>query len=403
MYIFNFGVIDKKLLIIIVISIVTTIDLVMKNKLPKHFNIVLYIMEEDVGPLIVGIITYFIFNRKKEKVKKNKKNYKSLIILGAIQAIKAAYDTLYNYFILDDCYYYNIILNTINGVEIFLVTIETFILLKYRYYNHHIISMILFLLLGIGNDILLENFTILEYNYLYIYIIYIINEVFMLCYLKYMMDKLYYHYTEVLILYGLFGTIYKIIIYGSLLIYEYKNDITDIIDYFKYTFDNSSVAGIIFIQFLFYLLSRGINLLLLVLILYYLRPNHIIITDEISIYINILFFEEKPNKYYSIIIFAFQLLSLSIYFEIFELNFLGLNKNTVKNIKHREITESERKSNLSDIELNDQYLLRNDRKSGGSDDGIDETPNSNKDELLIDNNDKNKKKNELEEFSINNI
>ena len=45
------------------------------------------------------------------------------------------------------------------------------------------------------------------------------------CYLKYMMDKLYYHYIEILLHWGLTGFIVKMIIFFALSIHEYKNDI----------------------------------------------------------------------------------------------------------------------------------------------------------------------------------
>ena len=404
MNIFSFGVLDKKLYIIIIISIISTINFVVCYKQKQNVNGILYKIEEEFGPLIVGIITYFIFKPKNEKNKQRKKSIKDLIILFTIKGLRAAYDTLFDFFLYDNCYKYTSILNTVNGIEIFLVTLGTFILLKYKYYIHHLLSMIIFLILGIGNDILLDDFAGLEYDYLYIYIFYIINEVIMYCYMKYMMDKLFYHYTEVLILYGLFGTIFIIIFYGIILLYEYKNDQSLIIDYMKRYFDNISVVTLIFMQFLFFILNRGIYELLLILILYYLRPNHIIIADEIYIYLNIVFFEDKPNRYYSIIIFVFQMIFLLFYFEILELNFLGLNKNTVKNIQSREILEFEgRKSNVSEIELFEQYIVNNERNSGGSDDENKETPGTNKSELLIGKESQITKNQTLEEFTINDI
>ena len=49
-----------------------------------------------------------------------------------------------------------------------------------------------------------------------------------------------------------------------------------------------------------------------------------------------MFYIENPDKYYSIIPFALQVLSLLFYFEILEFNFCKLNKNTAKNIRSRE-------------------------------------------------------------------
>ena len=59
------------------------------------------------------------------------------------------------------------------------------------------------------------------------------------------------------------------------------------------------------------------------------------------------------------------------YYEILEFNFLGLNKNTVKNVQMREGSESLiRESNTSEIELGDQYYVKHDKTKL-----IDEDPN----------------------------
>ena len=54
--------------------------------------------------------------------------------------------------------------------------------------------------------------------------------------------------------------------------------------------------------------------------------------------------------------------AMLFYYEIFELNFWGLNKNTAKSIKIRERTENVmRESNVSEIELGDQYYVKHDK------------------------------------------
>ena len=87
-----------------------------------------------------------------------------------------------------------------------------------------------------------------------------------------------------------------------------------------------------------------------------------IISDELYVYQNLIFFKEKEKKYYTLIPFFLQILALLFYFEILELNFLGLNRNTVKNIQLREGEENnneneERSSANSLVELIGQYTL----------------------------------------------
>ena len=97
--------------------------------------------------------------------------------------------------------------------------------------------------------------------------------------------------------------------------------------------------------------------------IFYLKPNHMIITDEIYVYQGLIFYKDKPNKFYTIIPFSFQIVALLFYFEILEFNFYNLNKNTVRNIKYRERQESEdrNKSIENVIELGDMYYLKYDQ------------------------------------------
>ena len=68
----------------------------------------------------------------------------------------------------------------------------------------------------------------------------------------------------------------------------------------------------------------------------YFKPNFIIITDELYVYIRLIAYQNRSNKYYTFIPFLFQILSLLFYFEILEFNCFKWNKNTIKNIQKRE-------------------------------------------------------------------
>ena len=108
--------------------------------------------------------------------------------------------------------------------------------------------------------------------------------------------------------------------------------------------------------------------------IYYLRPNHMIITDEFNVYEGLIFYEEKQNKLYTLIPFCFQILSILFYFEILEFNFCGLSNNTTKNIQKREIKEDEcRHSIATVIELGGQYLVK---------DNINDNDKNNTDSLI---------------------
>ena len=171
-----------------------------------------------------------------------------------------------------------------------------------------------------------------------------------------MMDKLYYQYMKVLLYWGIIGLIVKICIFSGLSIYEYKNDIEGIIHGLYIYFTESNIFAIIFLQFLYSLIYPGFYYLLIILLMLYLRPNHMIVTDEINVYSRLIFYQDRPNKYYTLIPFVFQILALLFYFEILELTFCNLNYNTAKNIQLREEEDIIAKnSTINSIELQNQY------------------------------------------------
>ena len=213
--------------------------------------------------------------------------------------------------------------------------------------------MIIYCILGIISDFIIEIYFYMDYKYIYLYIIHILNEVFIFCYLKYMMDKLYYEYMEVILYWGITGLLVKLIIYPILTIYEYKNNINGILYGINTYFRQTNVFIIIFFQFFYYLLDSGIYYLLLILMIYYLKPNLMIVTDEIYVFERLILYQDRPNKYYTFIPFIFQILALLFYFEILEFSFWKLNKNTIKNIRKRSAKENNINSHMIETMLND--------------------------------------------------
>jgi len=362
MAIISLGRIDKKLIFIAILTIARMIDLIIAYNISEdYFDSILSSLEEEIGPIIAGIIMMFLFKQKEKKRERIKRSFKYLFILFLLRLVKSGYERCYRYVIKGSEYGYNTIINTINAVEIIMITIGTFLLLNYKYYIHHIISMFIYSAFGIVLDFILGNFSLVNFKYIYIYIIYLINEVLVLCYLKYMMDKLYYHYTETIIYWGIIGLIVKICIFSGRIIYEYKNDLEGIIHNFKIYFTETNVVVIIFLQFCYTILFYASFYVLWILILYYLKPSHTIISDELIESFELIAYEENPNKYYTIIPFILQNIALLFYFEILEFNFLNLNKNTIKNIQMREKKEENERQTISSlIELGEQYYIKDD-------------------------------------------
>ena len=362
MAIISFGRIDKKLFLVIIVEIVNLINLIILQEVDeKNYNDTLITFEEELGTIIIGLLMLYKLKKSPSIKYKNKRSFKYIIYLFILRLIKSSYETFYNGTMSND-YKFKKILNTVNGIELILMSIGTYILLKYKYYIHHMISMFIYFSLGVTIDLIIRSFTEIHYNYVYIYIIYMLNDVTVFCYLKYMMDKLYYNYKEVVLYWGLIGLIINLITKGSLSIYQYKKEIKDsILDGLKDYFDNINISTFIFFQLFYFIINRGIYNYLVILMIDYFKPNFIIITDELYVYIRLIAYQNRPNKYYTFIPFLFQILALLFYFEILEFNCFKWNKNTIKNIQKREaklVNESRSESlNESIVELNDTYLI----------------------------------------------
>ena len=363
MKIISLGQIDKKLLLVFAIIIINIVDVVVPNVVnPNYKNYLLSTFTEDLGPLFAGIILHFVFRNKKQKVKESKKSFKYIIIFFLLRGAKICYEELYYYFLTEEKYDYDNILITLNGVEIILITIGASLLLKYKYYVHHIISIVIYCILAIVSDFILKNYFILNYKYIFIPILFILAETMLFVYLKYMMDKLYYHYAEIVLYWGIIGVICKIVIYGSIIITEYKKEENIILNNFLYYLKSTKVLIIIFYQGVFFLLISAIYIVLIIVMIFYLQPNYMIIGDEILVYMDLFIYEQNPKRFYAIIPFAFQIFVLLFYFEILECDLWNLNKNTKRNIERREKIEDEiadRISEMNIIEIDNQYLLGN--------------------------------------------
>ena len=406
MAIIVFGRVDKKLLLIVLMFVIQLVHLITIYEGANYYQDTFVSLLNDFSPIIGGIALYFIFKNKKNVQHntsgKSKKNFIYVIILFFLLGIHASVDYCFPYFVTEQRYKINNILNTFNGVTIIIITLVTLFLLKYKYYIHHYITMVLFSVLGVIADVIMGGYKIINFRYAYIFIIVLFDEVMISCYMKFMMDKLYYQYTEVLIYYGLSKLISDVGFMTGLGIYEYKNDITSDNAQYRYIFNSiqtyfqtTNVATIIFFQFIFFLILFFIKWLLYVQIIYYLRPNHTIINDEINVFESQIIYKKIENaelnikntdKYYTFIPFILQMLCLLFYFEILELNFCKLNNDTVKNIQKRERNEGNDKYeskeardsfNNNKIELVGQYYLEGDKEETKEDDDKGETKENN--------------------------
>ena len=374
MAIISYGRLNKKILLILYYTITREIYNVITNTIVSDSsNRYLSFLGEYTGYIIAGIILRYLYKRKKKDIEKKKRSLKDMIILIISIAVKSSYESIYRYATNFDPYYnYYLILNSGNGVEFILMSYGTYLLLKYKYYTHHIVTMIIYCILSFSIDLILGNFTLISYEYIYCFIIFLISESTVYCYIKYMTDKLYYHYTEIMLYYGIIKLIMKILIFTGIIIYEYKNNIEGIIYGIKTYIEETNIYITIFFQFIYVIIDGALYCIFFILIIYYLRPNYLIVVDQITNFSENVIFGDNEKIYYAIIPFVIQNLIILFYFEIFELNFCNLNVNTIKNIETRERNELEtRSSNASEIELGNQYLIREDKNKTNTEGEID--------------------------------
>ena len=114
----------------------------------------------------------------------------------------------------------------------------------------------------------------------------------------------------------------------------------------------------------YYLQTNFISSTLSIINIYYFNPTFFLINFIFSKFVLGLIDKRESKKFFCIIFFLLQTFSLMVYLEIIELEFLGLNKNTKRNIELRGIEdisgENGRDSSIGvkdSIDINDDYYI----------------------------------------------
>ena len=215
---------------------------------------------------------------------------------------------------------------------IFLILISKYFL-EYKYFKHHIISLIVLILIGLlfffCYDIR-SSFT----KFIILIILRIAHaalDAVYRCYQKYMMEKLYYPYWNIAFVPGLI--LFPITLVLFIIQLKFYND-QNLEDY---------LTNFIIFKIVLPLIFNVIMTPLTILIVYYFPPDYILIItllESIFRTIKVCIKREVFNALF-ILLHIIQILAMLIYLEIFELNFCGLNKNTRRNIDLRgEIDQS---------------------------------------------------------------
>ena len=252
------------------------------------------------------------------------------------------------------------------GLEMILLTVASIILLKYKYFIHHIISMAGFILFGNFSDLLLDSYSeIIKFGAVPIIILIfgIISDVVYYYYQKYMMEKLFYPYWTISFTAGIGLALFATanLIYVLVLKEKANPFIVDPQRFYSY-FNGNDIGLKVGKIILLYILSV-VNTILNILNIYYFSPNYILISFQFSKFVDVLINESDAKKYFTIIFFVIQLFFLMIYLEILELNFCNLNQNTKKSIDFRSTIDSSGENGrdstigLGVVDINADYSL----------------------------------------------
>ena len=241
------------------------------------------------------------------------------------------------------------------ALEIIFIVIVSKFLLKMKLYIHHYIGLLIFLVMSLIIDIFF-NLTIFKPDilFIFIYIIYLFLDSIYVTYEKYMMDKLGYSPYNVIFYIGfifLFSATVGVLILsftGDIFDDDNENNILSIDGYLN----KNGIKNVI-LHMIYLICFRFFINILKILTVYYFTQIHNFTTYILIKIFDLILISQKEYKYFSILLFIFQFLGLLIFLEIIELNFWGLDKNTVKNIEARLSEEDTRLIKDQEKDIND--------------------------------------------------
>ena len=238
------------------------------------------------------------------------------------------------------------------GVLLF-ITLSTFLILKYKYYIHHVLSIIIIIILSLIIDLVLENYTHSNTFSLIGSIGFIIADGLLYTYLKYLIENKYYFFLDVFYIYGMLYFFCYLISFIIFIITHRLNGSNRIL-YIFYNYYQEYGAWQTTSRFLFGLFVTGFIVdILEFVILDRLTPNYIIIGFEIGKIPSNIIETENDKKWVVLVLSILQVVSLLLYLEIIEFNFCKLNKNTKKNIERRLLLQSNEDNEENEITIKD--------------------------------------------------
>ena len=366
-----FGTINKKLILPLVACLVKIISSVVnlydnRNRNYNLNNTFLYWLIVSISQMLVRLypLIFKIKNEQKQNVNLTKKkkflHYFLLCLIFFPMIILGFFNSESRIRVFSSQKLNNLFPNnnpiTVCFEMILLICLSIFFL-KYKYYKHHIISLMALLLIAIFSFVSRFNYYLSQHYSIFIHIIaHIILDAIYRCYQKYMMEKFYYPYWNIAFVPG-------VILFPMALVLSYFH----LTSFYK-RFINSIKHFIIF-DIVFPLVFNVIMCPLTILIVYYFSPDYILIITLISSITETIIYavEFHGIDYSSIPMHIIQIFFMLVYLEIIELNFCGLNNNTRRNIHLRGeldsiLVQRETISEVDNFDTNKNYSIELEEK-----------------------------------------
>ena len=199
-----FGIIGKKLYLTLLLAL-NMILYNLKNQIPKGNNVTL--INSFCGSIIemLSVFIPYLFKFTEKSATSTRKCtkvlFKNYFILFLIILLNFGLDKILIHFKVESASLDSIWISLcFQMIFYFLLSL---IILKTKYYIHNIISSILFCIFTVVTDLILENFK--GFNLLnFLSLIRYLFEDIQFCYLKYMIDKKYNSYWNIIFFVGLF-------------------------------------------------------------------------------------------------------------------------------------------------------------------------------------------------------
>ena len=385
-----FGICNKKLLIpfgVVLFQILINvmnicIEEEAKNPMFEMFGVAFSELAIALIPLCkINKFKTHVIQLQKKNFKKKILNFAVLGFIFAIYVILNIYKTINLNDILKQNRSFqnphNVDLSTFESLELIFICIVSFILLKYKYFIHHIISIVIFIISSFFIDYILGGFSDLfgmGVPFIVLSIIIVVIDAIDYGYQKYIFEFLYQPYWTVPLTLG----IINFTIFGILLVLclvkgkeeSIKEENVMFISFYKYL-EVVEVKIIVIKHILNILLNFVLNIFRTLMLLYF-TPDFILISFTFSRIINII---SDTHEYICLALFFLQFITLMFHLEILELNFCGLNRNTRRTIQEREKLEMllQDKDNINrekTIEISPDYLIYDEDNSINDNDTV---------------------------------